>query len=215
MHHSSSKINEAETKGLVIHRAKLYNGVFGGLLSSSEERIIELAEIKPGHNVLDLGCGPGRITLKAKAKAGQNGKVFGIDASREMIELAKSRASKEGIDVNFLEGLAQELPFPDETFDVVLNRLVIHHLPKELLHKCFAEMQRTLKPGGLCLVVDFDIHSLPVFGTLLKALVHHRMPQTDVRNFVPLGQEAGFTDVEAGPTGKLLLAYVKGRKKAG
>jgi ubiquinone/menaquinone biosynthesis C-methylase UbiE len=215
--HSHNHKNEATTKGIVIHWSGLYDNVFGRLLRSSEARIIELAGIKPGDTVLDVGSGPGSITLKAKTVAGQSGKVYGVDASEEMIELAQRKASTLGAGVEFQVALAQELPFPDNTFDVVYSRLFIHHLPGDLKLRGFKEIERVLKPGGYCVVVDFEPPSLPLLGMLLKKVLanHFGMAQVDVRNYVPLMKETNYTELETGPTGRWLLSYVKGRKRTG
>ncbi|NWJ46000.1 MAG: class I SAM-dependent methyltransferase [Chloroflexi bacterium] len=205
--------HETASKGNLVRWSKRYDAIFGHLLSGSEDRVIELAEIKTGATVLDLGCGPGSLTLKAKAHVGKTGKVFGIDAAPEMIELARKKAAEKGVEVGFQVSYAQELPFADATFDVVISRLVFHHLPGDLKRQALNEIQRVLKPGGRCLVVDFDLPSLPVVGGFLKHLLgSHAMPQTDVRNYAVLMKQADYQEVECDSTGRLLLAYAKGIK---
>ncbi|MEI7554827.1 class I SAM-dependent methyltransferase [Candidatus Chlorohelix sp.] len=205
--------HEKASKGNLVRWSKRYDAIFGHLLRGSEGRVIELAEIKAGDTVLDLGCGPGNLTLNAKANVGKTGKVFGIDAAPEMIELANKKAAEKGVEVGFQVAYAQELPFADATFDVVISRLVFHHLPGDLKLQALNEIQRVLKPGGKCLVVDFDMPSLPVVGGLFKhVLSNHTMPQTDVRNYAVLMKQTGYQEVECDSTGRLLLAYVKGKK---
>ena len=87
---------------------------------------------------------------------------------------------------------------------------MLHHLPDHLKQRGLAEMRRVLKPGGICLVVDFE----PPRSGLLRMIVENHMTpmaHVDVRDYVPLLAEAGFTDIETGPTSSKLLSYVRGK----
>ena len=112
--------------------------------------------------------------------------------------------------MKFELGVVEALPFPDGSFDVVLNRLMLHHLPGDLMQRGLAEMRRVLKPGGVCLVVDFEP---PKSGFLRMVVKNHMTPmaEVDVRRYVPLLEEAGFTEVESGSTGSKWLSFVRGR----
>jgi SAM-dependent methyltransferase len=204
LHNSQAPMPGSETTGRTIHWAALYDAVTGCLLRLSEHSVIELAHLQPGEKVLDVGCGPGRLTLALKARLGESGEVHGIDAAPEMIALARHKAAKAGAAVAFQVGLAEALPFPDNHFDVVVSRLVIHHLPGDLKRKAFAEMRRVLRTGGHCLVVDFGPPSNPLTWLLGKLL------QTDVREYPAMMAEAGFADVEMGLSKSRLLSFVRG-----
>ena len=200
----------SETSGSVIHWAPLYDALFHRILRRSEASIRSLAQVKPGDKVLDVGCGPGRLTLAAQGWVGPAGEAHGIDPSPEMIEVARRNATQAGLPTQFQKGIVEALPFPDAMFDVVMSRLVLHHLPGDLKRRGLAEMRRVLKPGGVCLVVDFE----PPTGLalrLLASLLVHPMMKIDARDYVPLLVEAGFTEVEAGPTGSKLLSFARGR----
>ena len=180
------------------------------ILSPSQKSIGRLSQIKAGDQVLDVGCGSGRLTLAAQAWAGAGGQATGLDPSPEMIEVARKNAARAGLKTRFELGVVESLPFPDASFDVVLNRLMLHHLPGDLKQRGLAEMRRVLKPGGICLVVDFEP---PKSGLLRLIMQNHmaRMANVDVREYVPLLAEAGFTDIDTGPTSSKLLSYVRGR----
>jgi len=206
------------TEGIVIRRAHTYDfftSLIGmGWRGGTSRRIVEAAGIRPGDSVLDVGCGPGSLTLAAKVAAGAAGKVHGIDASPEMIETARQKAGAAGQDVDFRLGLMEQLEFADGSLDVVLSRLAIHHLPEELQAKAFAEIFRVLKPGGLALIADMPTasHSLSGHLALLLAALGGRGNQPS--RLISLFQQAGFTDVEQMATGSMILMSVRGRKPA-
>ncbi|HEX2911469.1 MAG TPA: class I SAM-dependent methyltransferase [Chloroflexia bacterium] len=214
-HPSSPSASAPQTSGIVLHGATMYERTTGPLLSRTDAGLIRLAGIKPGMAVLEAGCGPGRLSIEASKVSGPTGRVCGLDASPEMIDLARTRARKAGVEVEFTLGVIEKLPYPDETFDVVLSRLVIHHLPGDLKRQGFAEMRRVLKPGGQCLIIDFD----PTRTFLVRAANKLRllpfpapMRQINPRAYLALLTEAGFKEVESGPSGYPLLSYVRGKR---
>ena len=199
-----------ETQGNVIHWAGWYDAITNLILRPSQKSIGALTQVKAGDKVLDVGCGSGRLTMAAQGWAGADGQAVGIDPSPEMIQVARRNAARAGLKVKFEVGVVESLPFPDGSFDVVLNRLMLHHLPDDLKQRGLAEMCRVLKPGGVCLVVDFE----PPKSGLLRLIVENHltpMAHVDVRTYVPLLEQAGFTEIETGPTSSKLLSYVWGR----
>jgi len=216
MHNEPKTGNAPETTGLTIHWAPQYD-IFSRLLGMGVNRpnsrmVIELAKVKPGDKVLDVGCGTGNLTLTAKSAAGVSGAVYGIDASPEMIDVARKKAKQANSDVVFDVGVIEKIPFPDATFDEVVSRLVIHHLPDDLKRKAFAEIFRVLKPGGHFLVADFYPPANPVLNHVTSAIVGHGMMQTDVSGIPPLFSAAGFVEITSGPTRSVFLAFVSGKK---
>ena len=212
----SAKYDQApKTEGKTIHWPLFYDilvGVlFWGREKAARERTLDLGELKPGESVLDVGCGTGALTLAAKARVGQTGKVYGIDAAPEMIERARRKAVEAGMDVDFQTAAVESLPFPDALLDVVLSSLMLHHLPGDLRRKALVEMCRVLRPGGRLMVVDFE----PPRGKLGRALVllvlGHTMADTDIRDFLPLIQSAGFSEIECGSTGVRLLSFARAK----
>ncbi|HXF98048.1 MAG TPA: methyltransferase domain-containing protein [Gaiellaceae bacterium] len=115
-----------------------------------------LGRLEPGERVLDLGSGAGTDSLVAALMVGPEGSVTGIDMTPEMIEKARAGAAELGLDnVAFVEGEAEQLPFPDESFDVVISNGVIDLVPDK--DAVFAELYRVLVPGGRIQVADVTI----------------------------------------------------------
>ncbi len=205
-----------ETRGAVLHTGARYDHMSGllgtGVNGRNSRMVVEMAQIKPGDQVLDLGCGTGSLTLTAKGYTGPTGAVYGIDASPEMIEAAQNKARQSGNEVIFEIGLIEKIPYPEATFDVVINRLVMHHLPDDLKRQGLAEILRVLKPGGRLFIADFNPPANPVLAQIILSLVGHRMMKSNVQALPPMLKEAGFVDITSGPTRSAVLAYIKGRK---
>lgn len=119
--------------------------------------IAELARIREGERVVDVGCGTGGLAIAAKRRVGSSGVVHGVDPSREMIDRASGKARRARLEVRFATGIAQELPLPDSSVDVVMAALVLHHLPHDALPDSLREIRRVLVPGGRFLAVDIDL----------------------------------------------------------
>lgn len=94
------------------------------------------------------------------------GEAQGIDPAPEMIEIAQRNSARAGVAAKFEVGLVEALPFPDGSFDLVMNRLMMHHLLDSLKPRGLAKIRRVLKPGGLCLIVDFEPPKSPILRHL-------------------------------------------------
>lgn len=126
---------------------------------------VRLAGVREGAAVLDVGCGPGTLTVMEKETAGRSGYVAGIDIAPRMIAKGREQAAKSGLDVDFRVASIDALPFPGASFDVVTSSFMVHHLPTEVKRAGFKEVYRVLKPGGRYLIVDFP-SSRGVIGAL-------------------------------------------------
>ena len=197
------------TTGIVLHRPFLYDlfvwVVSLGRESHYRERTLDLAKLKPGESVLDIGCGTGTLVVAAKHRVGSAGRVYGVDASPEMLARATKKAKKAGVEVVFQKGVVEGLPFPDNHFDVVLSTVMLHHLGGKARQQCAREARRVLKPGGRVLAVDF---AQPAGGKkgLLDHFHHHGY--VNLADLLVLLTEAGLDIIESGAVGIGDLQFV-------
>jgi ubiquinone/menaquinone biosynthesis C-methylase UbiE len=196
------------TKGLVIHWAARYDlltwMLTGGRERAFRERLIELAGLEPGESVLDIGCGTGTLAIAATRHVGPTGSIYGIDASPEMIARATRKAGKAGAPAVFQLAAAEQLPFPEARFDVVLSTLMFHHLPRNTRKQCAIEIRRVLKRPGRVLVVDFG-KAQARHGLLAH---FHRHGHVAIEDIDSILTSAGFTTVRTGPVGVRDLQFV-------
>ncbi len=107
------------------------------------DNIVARVGVKEGERVLDVACGTGNAAIPAAAEGGI---VTGVDITPELLEDAKRNAEKYGVEAEWIEGDAQDLPFEDSTFDVVISTFGCMFAPDHA--KTAAEIVRVLKPGG-------------------------------------------------------------------
>ncbi len=160
---AATGVTDGETKGLILRGGWRYD-LHGWLMDAFwfhgqgrelRDRAAALAGIRSGEHVLDVGCGTGTLALEAARRVGSAGRVVGIDPSAEQIGRARAKAAGCHLPVSFQVAVIEQLTFPDETFDVVLSTLMMHHLPDALKRRGLAEIARVLKPGGRLVIADF------------------------------------------------------------
>jgi len=116
----------------------------------------QFAAISRGNHVLDLGCGAGNDCFVARAIVGETGEVTGLDFTESMIAKAIENVNKLGFsNVKFVKGDIEDMPFPDNTFDVIISNCVLNLVPDK--SKAFAQILRVLKPSGHFCVSDVVI----------------------------------------------------------
>jgi ubiquinone/menaquinone biosynthesis C-methylase UbiE len=125
--------------------------VFG--LRSIHLEMITLAGLGDGHRVLDVGCGTGNL-LRSTGKRYRKVELVGLDPDPKMLARAGRKARRARLAVQFDRGFAQELPYPDGSFDRVFSSLMLHHLDTASKDALLAEIRRVLRPDGLLVLAD-------------------------------------------------------------
>ena len=144
--------------------AEIFEDNLAPLTRQGYQLILDTGRIASGMRVLDIGCGPGNFTA---AYAGLGADVVGIDLAPQMVRVATGHYP----DIEFRAARAEELPFDDESFDVVVAGYVVHHLASP--EDAFGEVRRVLKPGGRFIFVIPVQESQSSFGAFISALTEH------------------------------------------
>jgi len=163
--------------------------------------------LAPGQRILDLGCGPGTITIGVARRIAP-GEVIGIDPESSQVEAARSLAARENFPPKFEIGRAGELPFTDESFDGAYAHAVFEHLSNP--HNALLDLRRKLRRGGFAALRSPDwggflVH--PLSPDVQQALALYQEIQTanggDIHAGRKLGgwlRDAGFKEVKASAT---------------
>jgi ubiquinone/menaquinone biosynthesis C-methylase UbiE len=131
-----------------------------------------LAEFRAGQRVLDVGCGTGNLLCAIGRQRGDL-ELTGVDPDPRALARAARKASRSGVSVTWTRGFAEELPFPDGSFDRVLSSLMFHHLDGDARDGMLAEVRRVLRPDGVLVLADLGLD-----GDRGHGLVPHRMWRT-------------------------------------
>jgi arsenite methyltransferase len=162
---------------------------------------ISLASLKPGQTVLDLGSGAGLDCFLAAKKVGETGRVIGVDMTPEMIERARASAGRMGLrNVEFRQGLLEQLPVDDNSIEVVISNCVINLAPDKA--RVMDEVQRVLRSGGRVAVSDIVTDGpLPhEIKNSLSAWAGCIAGAVSVQEYRALMEAVGLVDIEITPT---------------
>ncbi len=126
-----------------------------GLGKPFKQWLIELANVEPHDRVLDVGCGTGTLAVLL-AVAFPATQISAVDPDPRALEIARRKARKQGVQLNFANARAESIPFADASFDKVFSTLMLHHIPDEQKLAVLREIHRTLRPGGRLILADFE-----------------------------------------------------------
>lgn len=131
--------------------APLYDALAGHLYATGVRRLLPRIRVAPMPAILDVGSGTGINLIEAAHWCGPTQLLCGIDISPGMVEVARSKAFALGLPAQFIVGDAEQLPFPDALFDLVISNSVFHWFADK--NRALCEMRRVLRPGGQLMLI--------------------------------------------------------------
>jgi demethylmenaquinone methyltransferase / 2-methoxy-6-polyprenyl-1,4-benzoquinol methylase len=175
-----------------------------GIDQSWRRRTVRALELTSGARVLDLATGTGDLALLV-ANAEPSSRVVGLDPSDKMLEIARAKVEKAGLlgRVELVNGDAENLPFPDASFDGVCIAFGIRNVPDR--DRALCEMARVTRPGGKVAILElseprggilaplarFHVHTVvPYVGALLSGAPEYRYLQRSIAAFPPADEFA-------------------------
>jgi len=185
----SGKMQIEAVKAAYRRYARIYDVIFGAVLQPGRNAVLQALKLKPGDRVLEVGVGTG-ISLPLYPR---DVRITGIDVSSEMLERARARVARAklpNVDA-LLEMDAENMAFPDASFDKVVAMYVVSVVPRPA--KLIQELHRVCKPNGEVFIVNHFQSENRVVGTLERALGVFSAqigfdPQVDLRSLVPAAQ---------------------------
>lgn len=158
-----------------------------------KRKLVSQSRILPSMKVLDLGCGTGTLTVMLKEEY-PNAVLTGFDGDSQVLDIARQKSGS--LDIQWDQGMAYVLPYPDASFDRVVTSLVIHHLTTEDKRRAFQEVHRTLKPNGELYVLDFGAPHSGVARLITKYMHSLEEAADNFDGLIPqFISEAGFESV--------------------
>jgi SAM-dependent methyltransferase len=163
-------------------------------IGSHHRQLIDLAGLRPGERVLEIGCGTGNLALLIK-RLHPSVEVVGMDPDHKALVRARRKATLRRLAVELDHGFAQRLPYPDASFDRVVSAFMFHHLAAEVKRGALVEAHRTLTPGGALHLVDFGGVVGRSDGLAARLQHRHKLMADNLGERIPqLMREAGFAE---------------------
>jgi ubiquinone/menaquinone biosynthesis C-methylase UbiE len=161
---------------------------------SARKVLIDQATLRPGHRVLDIGCGTGTLVTLIK-RLQPEVDVVGIDPDPKALARAKRKAAATAVSIQFEQGFSDELPYPEASFDRIFSSFMFHHLQSGEKEKTLREVSRVLKPGGFLHLLDFGGPESRK-DSFLAHLLHssHLMKDNFDGRIISLLRQAGLSD---------------------
>ena len=157
----------AERFQLSLEAAELYEARFvPAIFAEWAPRLADIADVRPGHEVLDVACGTGIVARVVADRQGGDGRVVGVDLNPGMLAVAR----RERPDLDWRQADVGALPFPDRSFDRVLCQMALMFFPDR--SAALREMARVIRPGGVvALCVPAALADQPAYGPFVETAV--------------------------------------------
>src|SRR5260370_20005313 len=156
--------------------------------------LLDRAQIRSGHRVLDVGCGTGSLLIQLKHLY-PDPDAAGLDPDPKALARARRKAASAAVSIRLDQGFGDELPYAEASFDRVLSSLMFDHIPADEKGKTVRAIRRVLKPDGEFHMLDFEGSEKGTDG-FLGRLLHSsdRLKGNSESRVLSVMTEAGFTD---------------------
>lgn len=184
---NNEKIKETTIKYFNDTAKDYDNGHDGKFVSCMYQEILDRVNKLEGNTILDLGCGNGNVISLLKKE--REAFYYGLDISQNMIEGAKKRCGEE---VDFVLGDAENLPYPDDKFDIIICNASFHHYPRPKV--AVSEIKRVLKKNGTLILGDPTVPGIfiKIFNKMIQYSNSGDSRIWYKKDIVPLFENAGF-----------------------
>jgi len=118
-----------------------------------QKKTVSLINLKESKSLVDIGCGTGTLVIFLKEKYPQ-ANITGVDPDLIVLGVARKKAQKKKLTINFIQSGAERLPFSNKSIDVATSSLAFHHMPLEIKKQALSEIKRVLKNNGIFYLVD-------------------------------------------------------------
>ena len=170
--------------------------------------LVDQADIRPTHRVLDIGCGTGTLVVLVK-RLHPDVEVVGLDPDPRALFRARRKAYEARVGVQLDRGFSDELPYPDASFDRVFSSFMLHHLQPTEKEGTLREVRRVLKPGGSLHLLDFAGPQSPDGSLLTRWFhAHHHLRDNFDGRILTLMSQAGFADAKEVDHRRLFFARI-------
>ncbi|MCX5867894.1 MAG: class I SAM-dependent methyltransferase [Proteobacteria bacterium] len=170
-------------------------------------KIINMAEIKNGFRILDIGCGTGMLGILLKTLYGSSIEYFAVDPNKYVVKAAQIKADKNNYNFKILRGKIENMPFKDKSFDLIFCNLVVHHLPLNIFKTGLSEIRRVLKSKANLLIFDYCpthsfVHYIVYLITYVWTSIHEHGKDL-FKGRMPIHLEKEFSDINVFQISKL------------
>jgi ubiquinone/menaquinone biosynthesis C-methylase UbiE len=171
--------------------------------------LLDQAAIRPGQRILEIGCGTGSLVVLIK-RTHPDTTVVGLDPDPKALSRGMHKAERAGVSVQFDQGFADELPYPDASMDRVFSSLMFHHLEREDKQGMLREVLRVLRPGGLLCLLDFGGPDSRASGFLAR-LLHSsdRLKDNSEGEILAFMRQAGLVDPKKTGQGTMTFGFAR------
>ncbi len=158
-----------ETFQLTREQAQAYDDLFvPALFGQWAPQLVDCARVHPAQSLLDVACGTGVVARTARDVVGSGGRVVGVDLNPAMLDVARNARP----DLAWVQGDAEDLPFADAEFDVVLCQSALFFFPDPA--RAVAEMARVIVPGGVVALQTYaPLTEQPAYGPFVDLVAEH------------------------------------------